>query len=318
MERENEESTDCYQKVVEISIRKNLTQILSEDNENKEENEGGSIDKEDGPLLSSRSSVRRMGNIAPHPSRTQFRLRPARVTEVPKVLKPKDGPILTTIEAPPLEERISRVREYRVAWFPRSRNVLNNGFVVDSKEGRTCIYLNGVCYLFGGYSPSMEQVYFEAYNVDMKKMYEVKPKNRDPLTRCFHSCSVYDDNLVVFGGEILSKFSENRLLTAEVLIFSTKTLEYQKVPSIQTVEPRKYHAACVVGSHLVVSGGVDEDGKVVSLIQTFNLSSITSNGRSSQLAKSTIRFPMERSGWTHDDSSIYYSSQNVDHSSTQA
>ena len=180
-------------------------------------------------------------------------------------------PNSNTPQLPSAEERESKCREMRMSWFPRPRNNPTQGFTTDSKEGRTCVLHDDVIYLFGGYSPCMQQANFEAFSLVTRQMSVVKAANREPWLRAHHSCTLFEDYLVIFGGEAYSGSADNKMLTSEVLIYSIKKNEFLRVPTNQPVEPRKHHAAALIGSHLIISGGIDEDLKPVGLLQTFHL-----------------------------------------------
>ncbi len=158
-----------------------------------------------------------------------------------------------------------------MSWFPRPRNSASQGFTTDSKEGRSCVLHDDVVYLFGGYSPCTQQANFEAFSLATRQMSAVKAHNREPWLRAHHSCSLFEDYLVIFGGEAYSGSADNKMLTSEVLIYAIKKNEFLRVPTNQPVEARKHHAAAIIGSHLVISGGIDEDLRVLGLLQTFHL-----------------------------------------------
>jgi hypothetical protein len=188
--------------------------------------------------------------------------------------KEKSAAQLANPNAPPLpsaEERESKCREMRMSWFPRPRHAPSQGFATDSKEGRTCVLHDDAIFLFGGYSPCIQQANFESFSLATRQMSVVKAANREPWLRAHHSCSLFEDYLVIFGGEAYSGSADNKMLTSEVLIYSIKKNEFLRVPTNQPVEPRKHHAAAIIGSHLVISGGIDEELKVVGLLQTFHL-----------------------------------------------
>lgn len=179
-------------------------------------------------------------------------------------------------ELPSKEERESNIRQLRMAWYPRKKGDPHSGFVVDSKEGRSCVMVNDLLYMFGGYSPATNSMNFQTYDIFRKKMGEVAAKNRDPPARAFHTCNAFNHYIVIFGGELYSRYTDSRLLTNEVLIFNTKSHEYLKVPFQHHLEPRKFHASVIIGPYLVISGGIDENGVPLSGLNSFNLSNLVS------------------------------------------
>lgn len=189
-----------------------------------------------------------------------------------RTAKSRDNIGCPAVDLPMMDDRYGKLRDYRMVWYPRSKGNASAGFMIDSKEGRTCIYHNNICYMYGGHSPSTDQIFFQGYNLATKKMFEVKSKStREPLPRAFHSCNFVDDMLVIFGGEIFSIYTDSRLMTNELILFSLRHSEYIKVNIHDNIDPRKHHAACIIGAHLVIYGGIDEDCKTLNSFLTLNL-----------------------------------------------
>lgn len=179
--------------------------------------------------------------------------------------------IIVSIDMPPFEERFQKIREYKMAWFPRIKGNSSGGFIVDSKEGRTCVFHENVCYMYGGYSPSFDQVYFQGFNLQTKKMFEIKSTiTKEPQPRAYHSCDLYEDNLLIFGGETFSLYSESRLMTNDLYVFNIKKFEYTKVNIHDNIDPRKHHASCVLNTYLVILGGVDEENRTLNHFLVLN------------------------------------------------
>ena len=177
---------------------------------------------------------------------------------------------------PPEEERRSRIKDMRMAWFPRPRGNPAIGFKTDAKEGRSCLFVDGVCYLFGGYSPSLGSTNFECFDFSKRLMSVVRAANREPWVRAYHTCCLYEGYLVVYGGETYSGSSENKMLTNEILMYHIGKNEYARLPTNNnsgSIEPRKHHAACVLASHLVVYGGTDEQNTPLADMQVYHFKS---------------------------------------------
>lgn len=193
--------------------------------------------------------------------------------------KSKETQYVSVPEMPSMDERYQKIREFRMAWHPRIKGNSAGGFVVDSKEGRSCVYFENVCYMYGGYSPSYEQAYLQGYNLTTKKIFDIKSKiTKEPQPRAYHTCTLLDDNMLIFGGEVFSMHHESRMLTNDIYVFSLRGYEYTKANIHENIEPRKYHAACMLGSHLVVYGGVDEENRVLNQLMTINFSKQTDIG----------------------------------------
>lgn len=185
--------------------------------------------------------------------------------------KKKDN-LFALVEMPPLDDRQAKQREYRMAWYPRSKGNATVGFMVDSKEGRSCIFYKDILYLYGGYSPSTDQIFFQGFNMTTKKMFDIRSKiSREPLPRAFQSMCIYEDYLIIFGGEIFSIYTDSRLMTNELVLFSLKSQEYIKVNIHDNIDPRKHHTACIIGSHLVIYGGIDEESRTLNSFLSLNL-----------------------------------------------
>lgn len=183
---------------------------------------------------------------------------------------------LSALNMPTVEERSLKIKDYVMSWLPKVKQANGVGFSVDVKEGRTCTLLGDSLYMFGGYSPSFNSPAFESFSFASKLMKEVKPRNREPPSRAFHTCNAYEDSLVIFGGEHFARYADSRILTSEVLIFNTKTLEYLKLPNTLTIEPRKHHASAIIGSFLISSGGIDDENKPLPQICVYNMSKFVS------------------------------------------
>ena len=189
-----------------------------------------------------------------------------------KRMKSKEGELAPIFEMPPTEERLLKIHDYRMAWFPRLKGNSTGGFMVDSKEGRSCVHYDNICYIYGGYSPSFDQVIFQGFNLATKKMFEVKSKvSKEPQPRAYHSCDLLEDNMLIFGGETFSLYSESRLMTNDLIVFNLKSYEYTKMHIHDNIDPRKHHASCVISTYLVISGGVDEENKTLNQFLVLNI-----------------------------------------------
>lgn len=193
----------------------------------------------------------------------------------------KDAPVIRSFiphDFPSPEDRLLKERDHRMIWYPRVRNTGPTGFSVDVKEGRTCVLVNNICYLYGGYSPCYTSINFEAFNIRLNQMVEIVPRKRDPQPRAFHTCNVYNNDLIIFGGETFARYADSRLVTNELLIFETLKQEFKVFNFVAQTERRKHHAACIFAGHLVVSGGIDEENRIIQNIDTFNIQNIDVRG----------------------------------------
>lgn len=202
-----------------------------------------------------------------------FRSQPIRVENPIALIRMKSKePLIPAVDMPPTEDRYLKLREYRMAWYPKSKGNSAVGFMVDSKEGRSCLFHNNILYMYGGYSPSTDQIFFQGFNMNTKKMFDIKSKvSREPLPRAFHSMCIYEEYLIIFGGEIFSTYTDSRLMTNELVLFNLRSQEYAKVNIHDNIDPRKHHSACIIGSHLLIYGGIDEESRTLNNFLSLNL-----------------------------------------------
>ena len=176
-------------------------------------------------------------------------------------------------QLPPTDERLFKMRELTANWFTKQKPRTGQGFSVDAKEGRACVYLHGNVYIFGGASASFSQSVLEVYNFSTNQTQAVALTNRVVAPRAFHTCDLWDETLVVFGGETFGQVSTSRMLTNELILINTKNYEVVKTPAPpQELEPRKFHASCVIAHYLLVTGGIDEEARTLCTSWLFNLS----------------------------------------------
>lgn len=161
----------------------------------------------------------------------------------------------------------------KMIWYPRVEESKGTKRIA-AKEGRSCTLVDDTLFLFGGYGPNegAEQT-LQAFNFKSRTLQDVAPVNRAIEPRAFHSAVLYkQQSLVVFGGEVFNSFKGYKVVSNELVIFNIKKNELLKLPLHRPVDPRKYHAACLLNHYMVVSGGVDEEFKTLKQIDVFDIS----------------------------------------------
>lgn len=87
-----------------------------------------------------------------------------------------------------------------------------------------------------------------------------------PVARFGHSCTLYKKSLIVFGGEYRSpqtsvKFKE---CLQDLHVFSLETKTWKLlICSGGPLQPRKAHAAAILGRNLLIQGGVNSKDQVL-------------------------------------------------------
>jgi Kelch motif len=178
-----------------------------------------------------------------------------------------------SFQLPPVDERLFKIRDLPAAWVTKHKPRTGQGFSVDAMEGRTCVAVNDQVFIFGGASASFSESVLEMYSFSTNKTQPVMLANKQVAPRAFHTCDYWEEHLVIFGGETFGQVSNSRLLCNELLFINTKNFEVIKtLVSPQDLEPRKFHASCIVANYLLVTGGVDEEARTLNSAWLFNLS----------------------------------------------
>jgi N-acetylneuraminic acid mutarotase len=134
-------------------------------------------------------------------------------------------------------------------------------------------------FLFGGSSKNAENL--NLYSLDLIKyqwqIIKAKPsggkEDNLPTTRDEHSCLVYQDSMIVFGG---FAFGER---TNSIFKYSFKQNSWEKIPhkGSNAPCPRAGHSAVIrldgQGDHMVIFGGKDDENQKLSDTWKFNMTS---------------------------------------------
>jgi len=90
-----------------------------------------------------------------------------------------------------------------------------------------------------------------------------------PPARFAHTLNGFNARLYIFGGRLDFKVVTP---TNELLIFNLQNKLFETVkPFENPIKPRFYHASCVVGRFLVISGGLDKFSQPLSDIVALDL-----------------------------------------------
>lgn len=138
-------------------------------------------------------------------------------------------------------------------------------------EGREmatiCNSLN-FAYLYGGVDTQMKNIIWE-FNPFKMSWRQVIPSNYPCFSqRHSHSCVYYNNKLFIYGG----KAKANQLvLFPELEIFDLENRQWLMPPnSTGPVKTRKNHIACVLGSSMIIHGGISEEGQILSDAYSLN------------------------------------------------
>jgi hypothetical protein len=114
-------------------------------------------------------------------------------------------------------------------------------------------------YLYGGKGSSVFGD-LATYCTTEHEWSSITPLNQNPPpTRFGHSLNGYNQKLYIFGGRLDFKVITP---TNELLIFNLATNFFEPVKQFENPpKPRFYHASCMIGRFLIVSGGLDKFGQ---------------------------------------------------------
>lgn len=94
-----------------------------------------------------------------------------------------------------------------------------------------------------------------------------------PDGRTGHSACVYDENIIIFGGQ--RQFNPElkaRECFNDVWKFSVQNHEWKRVRTTgEPIEPRRNHSAVIIGKNMVVYGGIDTNGNSLNDVKALNL-----------------------------------------------
>eukprot|EP01022_Parablepharisma_sp_SALTPOND_P026623 TRINITY_DN644_c0_g1_i1.p2 TRINITY_DN644_c0_g1~~TRINITY_DN644_c0_g1_i1.p2 ORF type:complete len:469 (+),score=15.56 TRINITY_DN644_c0_g1_i1:1707-3113(+) len=130
-------------------------------------------------------------------------------------------------------------------------------------------------YLFGGLSRDLHSsiVYLTADTSKHTFKWTMDSLGDQTKKRYGHTATVWEDQLVIMGGSrMFSNESKQRECLSDVLVFNPDREEWTEiVPEGLPCEPRRYHCSCMVGSQLLVHGGINGKQSYLSDLIVLNL-----------------------------------------------
>ena len=100
----------------------------------------------------------------------------------------------------PLKIRMSIPSVTEMGWIDLVDSYGSIAKNFETTEGLTSVYYKGKVFFFGG---ALRTNHPKIYFLDIKRMSFgiLKPKNFNPLNRCFHTAVLYKDSMIIHGGE---------------------------------------------------------------------------------------------------------------------
>ncbi|MCO5601125.1 hypothetical protein L7F22_055244 [Adiantum nelumboides] len=144
------------------------------------------------------------------------------------------------------------------------------------REGHSAALIGTRIFIFGGCGKTLDdtdeadEAYFnDLYILDTVKLHWTKAltKGNPPVPRDSHTCSTYENKLIVLGGE---DASDSYL--ADVQILDTDLMEWKEFQVTgQTLTPRAGHVAVSIGKLIFVFGGFTDDRKLFDDLHMLDL-----------------------------------------------
>ena len=89
-----------------------------------------------------------------------------------------------------------------------------------------------------------------------------------PTPRIGHTAVLYENKIVIFGGE-----GPNKELFNEIFSYDLSTSTWSKIQSVGSLPaPRSYHTACINQDNMIIFGGIGEDNQFFDTLHSLNLS----------------------------------------------
>ena len=131
-------------------------------------------------------------------------------------------------------------------------------------------------YLFGGLSRDLHCsiAYVAADSSKYGFKWKLDSAGDSSKKRYGHAATTYDDQLVIMGGaKMYNREAKQRECLNDVLIYNPIREEYTEIiPEGIPCEPRRYHSACMIGSQLLIYGGINGKQAFLSDLMALNIS----------------------------------------------
>ncbi|CAI2387727.1 unnamed protein product [Moneuplotes crassus] len=140
-------------------------------------------------------------------------------------------------------------------------------------QSATLTNLKGYSYLIGGVNHSVIKQVCRITDTDPEYLWKVEKDDEEIiLQRYGHTCNLYKDSLVIFGGQRGSGSKKvKRIVLNDLWIYQPQSRRLEQVHTINCPDLRYGHCACIAGDYLVVYGGCNEMGDVLSDLAVLNL-----------------------------------------------
>ena len=131
----------------------------------------------------------------------------------------------------------------------------------NSREYATCTYVDGSLVLFGGLnSEKMNDI--TIFDLRSWKWSSINFEIEDyvPETRYGHTAINYNSQIIIYGGyrRYITSFKV-RDTYGDIVIFDTDSLKWDRPLCSGISTFRRHHTACIIGRHMIVHGGLDEN-----------------------------------------------------------
>ena len=146
-----------------------------------------------------------------------------------------------------------------------------NNFFPESREEFCMDYdtLTKTIILFSGNSSNINTHQLWKFNL-VKNVWTSIESDYSPEPRRGHTGILYKNKYYIFGGQFLSS---NMLGKLEIFDLNTNTWSQNNYNNYFLFKLRRNHIACLIGSQMLIHGGVDETGEILDDSYLLNLSS---------------------------------------------
>ena len=145
-----------------------------------------------------------------------------------------------------------------------------NNFFPESREEFCMDYdtLTKTIILFSGNSSNINTHQLWKFNL-VKNVWTSIESDYSPEPRRGHTGILYKNKYYIFGGQFLSS---NMLGKLEIFDLNTNTWSQNNYNNYFLFKLRRNHIACLIGSQMLIHGGVDETGEILDDSYLLNLS----------------------------------------------
>jgi hypothetical protein len=167
---------------------------------------------------------------------------------------------------------IQRHRSLAVFWDIKK----TEGYQPEAREGATLNLINCRLYMFGGQCRSrfndIRVLNYQTWHWD-RLIFDSIEGDPVPEERVGHTGNSYKNLLIIYGGRgPYNSALHIRNCYPRIHVFDTLTKVWRTYKPIgRGPEARRLHGACVVGNSMIIYGGMDSNGKILSDLHGLNL-----------------------------------------------